>query len=136
MTLTFQENSTSNPPNNIFFFKKIFAGKVCLLDIDVQGVRSLRTALEGDGSGLLPPLKVVFVRPPSLQDLERRLRDRGTEEEGAIQKVRGEESIFFPPKKTAGKVRYWTSICLYQRRLDKRTWHAAWASVDFFKTGL
>ncbi len=71
---------------------------MCLLDIDVQGVRSLRTALEGDGSGLLPPLKVVFVRPPSLQDLERRLRDRGTEEEGAIQKVR-EENLISAKKK-------------------------------------
>ncbi len=66
-------------------------------------MRSLRTALEGDGSGLLPPLKVIFVRPPSLKDLERRLRDRGTEEEGAIQKVRGEESISFFRQKNRRK---------------------------------
>lgn len=61
-------------------------GKICLLDIDVQGVRALRSS-EGSSSDCDHRLKVIFVRPPSLEVLEKRLRDRGTESEEAIQKV-------------------------------------------------
>jgi guanylate kinase len=46
-------------------------GKVCILDIDVQGARNVRKAgLDG---------LFVFVAPPSLEDLARRLVGRGTE---------------------------------------------------------
>lgn len=47
------------------------AGRVCILDIDVQGARSVRKT----------PLKAifVFVAPPSLEDLAKRLVGRGTE---------------------------------------------------------
>ena len=53
--------------------------KHVLLDIDVQGADSLRTAF---------PSKCVtiFIAPPSLEELERRLRGRGTETEEAIRK--------------------------------------------------
>ena len=54
----------------------IDSGKVCLLDIDLQGVRRVRE------SGL--PARYVFVRPKSLGALEERLRGRGTETEEAI----------------------------------------------------
>eukprot|EP00775_Hariotina_reticulata_P003582 gene3582-3848_t len=47
------------------------AGKVAVLDVDVQGARSIREA------GL--PALFVFVAPPSLEELERRLQGRGTE---------------------------------------------------------
>lgn len=47
------------------------AGKVCVLDIDVQGARSVRRA----GAKAI----FVFVAPPSLEELERRLVGRGTE---------------------------------------------------------
>jgi guanylate kinase len=53
--------------------------KVCILDIDVQGHENVKK------SGL--DCKSVFVAPPSLQELETRLRDRGTEAEDKI-KVR------------------------------------------------
>ena len=57
------------------------SGKVCILDIDVQGVRAVKeSALEG--------VRFVFIKPPSLEVLEERLRARGTETEEAIQKVR------------------------------------------------
>ncbi len=46
-------------------------GRVAVLDVDVQGARSVRR------SGL--PALFVFVAPPSLEELERRLRGRGTE---------------------------------------------------------
>ena len=53
-------------------------GKLCLLDIDSQGVKSVK------GTDLNPVL--VFIKPPSLEVLEHRLRSRGTETEEAIQK--------------------------------------------------
>lgn len=53
-------------------------GCVCVLDIDVQGCRSVRAA------GL--PALMVFVAPPSMGELERRLRGRGTESEQAVTK--------------------------------------------------
>lgn len=45
--------------------------QVCILDIDVQGVESVRRA----GRGLLDP-HYLFVSPPSITVLEERLRGR------------------------------------------------------------
>ncbi|XP_024966479.1 guanylate kinase 2-like isoform X2 [Cynara cardunculus var. scolymus] len=54
------------------------AGKRCILDIDVQGARSVRdSSLEAI---------FIFVCPPSFEELEKRLRARGTETEEQIQK--------------------------------------------------
>jgi guanylate kinase len=47
------------------------SGKAAVLDVDVQGARQIRKA------GV--PALLVFVAPPSLEELERRLRGRGTE---------------------------------------------------------
>ena len=47
------------------------SGRCCILDIDVQGARLVR------GSKLKAIF--VFVAPPSTEELERRLRGRGTE---------------------------------------------------------
>jgi guanylate kinase len=52
------------------------AGRICVLDIDVQGVRKVKR------SSLSP--HYVFVAPPSPEELERRLRGRGTEGEEQI----------------------------------------------------
>jgi guanylate kinase len=53
------------------------AGKVCILDIDVQGVQNVKkSSLE---------CKYVFIAPPSMEALEARLRGRGTEKEEDIQ---------------------------------------------------
>ncbi|GBF92449.1 guanylate kinase [Raphidocelis subcapitata] len=57
------------------------AGRVPLLDIDVQGARQVRA------SGL--PALLVFVAPPSLEELERRLRGRGTDGEAQTQRRLG-----------------------------------------------
>lgn len=54
----------------------VAAGKVCMLDIDMQGVQAVKKTQ-------LQP-RYVFVRPPSLEVLEARLRGRGTEKEEAI----------------------------------------------------
>jgi guanylate kinase len=52
-------------------------GKICILDIDIQGVQSVKkSSLEA---------KYLFINPPSVEDLEARLRGRGTETEEKIQ---------------------------------------------------
>ena len=52
-------------------------GKNVLLEIEVQGAQDVMEKCAGCHS--------VFIEPPSLQELERRLRGRGTETEEAIQ---------------------------------------------------
>ena len=52
------------------------AGKVCLLDIDMQGVINLKN--------INMDCYYIFVKPPSLEELERRLRSRGTESEESV----------------------------------------------------
>jgi len=56
------------------------AGKVCILDIDVQGAQTI------NDSGALPGTSFIFISPPSHAELERRLRGRGTETEEKVQK--------------------------------------------------
>lgn len=51
-------------------------GKVCVLDIDVQGVKQVKQ------TDLNPWL--VFVKPPTLDELEKRLRLRMTESEESL----------------------------------------------------
>ena len=55
------------------------AGKVCILDLDVQGAESVKRASLG--------AKFLFVAPPSMDELERRLRGRGTETEEKVRPV-------------------------------------------------
>lgn len=52
-------------------------GKICILDIDVQGVRNVKR------SELV--CKYIFVSPPGMEQLESRLRSRNTETEEKIQ---------------------------------------------------
>lgn len=62
----------------------VLAGKNVILDIDVQGARLVRQTLAGNQE-LSAALRLVFLAPPSLAELERRLRGRKTETETAIQ---------------------------------------------------
>jgi guanylate kinase len=52
--------------------------KWVILDIDVDGAEKVRSQMPGVPS--------VFLRPGSLEELEHRLRDRGTDSEQAIQR--------------------------------------------------
>ncbi|XP_023947651.1 guanylate kinase isoform X1 [Bicyclus anynana] len=52
--------------------------KICILDIDIEGVKQIKNTD-------LDPL-LVFVMPPSIKELERRLRGRNTEDEEALKK--------------------------------------------------
>lgn len=59
-------------------------GKICVLDIDIQGVHNLKQS-ELD-------CRYIFVAPPSLEVLEERLRNRATESEEKI-KIRLENAV-------------------------------------------
>lgn len=52
-------------------------GKIMIFDVDVKGALSLKRAYPDDTF-------LLFIAPPSLQELERRLRHRGTESEEQI----------------------------------------------------
>lgn len=54
------------------------SGKDVLLEIDVQGGRQVQERLS--------EAVLVFIAPPSLEELERRLRNRGTESESEIER--------------------------------------------------
>ena len=54
-------------------------GRVCILDIDVQGAKSIKKSV-----GKIPVPLFLFVMPPSWEELENRLRHRGTETEEKI----------------------------------------------------
>jgi guanylate kinase len=54
-------------------WKLIAGGRDVLFDIDVQGASQIRSSLPG--------ARLIFILPPSLHELERRLRERGTEKE-------------------------------------------------------
>lgn len=58
--------------------KVIEAGRDVLLDIDWQGTQQLKQ--------VDPDIVRVFILPPSMHELERRLRSRGTETEEVIQR--------------------------------------------------
>lgn len=70
-------------PNFFFLSKKAVedvasTGRICLLDVDKQGVKNIR---QTD----LQPL-FVYISPPSYEILEQRLRARQTDSESAIEK--------------------------------------------------
>ena len=58
------------------------AGQICVLDIEMHGVHQIKKT-----PGLDP--HYVFIKPPSLEDLEVRLRARKTETEESLQKRLG-----------------------------------------------
>jgi len=57
--------------------KVIRDGRICILDIDVQGAQQAKK------SSLAA--RYIFISPPSAEELEKRLRLRGTEKEESIQ---------------------------------------------------
>jgi guanylate kinase len=71
-------------------------GTDVLLDIDVQGAATIR---QTDDAMLRDSLVDVFIIPPTLEELEKRLRKRGTETEEQVQqrlKTGREESQLWP----------------------------------------
>jgi guanylate kinase len=58
--------------------ESLAAGQDLILEIDWQGARQIRAAL--------PECRTIFILPPSRPELERRLRDRGTDSEEVMQR--------------------------------------------------
>ncbi|MBE6470141.1 MAG: guanylate kinase [Coriobacteriaceae bacterium] len=58
--------------------EQIHAGKQVILEIDVQGAFQVRK--------LVPEAALVFIEPPSLEELRRRLEGRGTEDAEAVER--------------------------------------------------
>jgi guanylate kinase len=58
--------------------RQLASGVDTLLDIDVQGARNIREHYEDS--------VLIFILPPSLEVLEQRLKDRGTDAEDIIRK--------------------------------------------------
>ncbi|XP_043507687.1 guanylate kinase isoform X1 [Frieseomelitta varia] len=54
------------------------AGKICVLDVDVQGIKQIKQSS-------LDPF-YIFIKPPSIEELEKRLRARKTETEDTLQR--------------------------------------------------
>lgn len=54
-------------------------GRACVLDIEMEGVKQVKKYDDLEA-------KFVFVKPPSVEELEKRLKGRGTESEEAIRK--------------------------------------------------
>ncbi|PKL11270.1 MAG: guanylate kinase, partial [Spirochaetae bacterium HGW-Spirochaetae-6] len=67
----------------------ITSGKYCLLDIDVQGALQIREQYPG--------CKAVFILPPSLQVLEKRLQERGDTdaEQMSLRLAKSKEELSF-----------------------------------------
>nr|XP_029721477.1 guanylate kinase-like isoform X3 [Aedes albopictus] len=74
-------------------------GKVCVLDIEIEGVKQVRN------SDRLNPL-LVFVNPPSIAELERRLRGRQTETEESLQKRLNTARVEIEYGSTSGQLRH------------------------------
>ena len=56
---------------------RIADGKSVILEIDVQGAFNVKR--------IYPSAVLIFIKPPSLEVLERRLRGRGTEDEASVE---------------------------------------------------
>ncbi|MDD0854853.1 guanylate kinase [Halobacteriovorax sp. GB3] len=61
-----------------FVQKKLEEGKYLLFDLDVQGADSIKEAFPEKA-------EAIFIAPPSLEELEKRLKNRGTESEKSLE---------------------------------------------------
>ncbi|TQN74619.1 Guanylate kinase, partial [Colletotrichum shisoi] len=69
-------------------------GKVVVLDIEMEGVKQIKQSNF--------PARYVFIAPPSEDELEKRLRGRGTEKEESIQKRLAQAKLELEFSKTPG----------------------------------
>ena len=68
------------------------AGKICILDVDLAGVKSIKAHIKSATEkseaetvkSVVPQARFVFVRPPCKLNLEARLRGRGSETEESL----------------------------------------------------
>ena len=100
------------------------ADKVCILDVDVQGAEAVKRTQLGAA--------FVFIAPPSMDELERRLRGRGTETEEKA-RARGGEAAFFS---VAGGLTCCRSVAQIQVRLANARTEMAKRDVPGFFDGI
>ena len=62
-----------------YIIEKLEAGKNLILEIDTQGALNVKK--------IMPEALLIFILPPSIKELESRLRGRNTESEADIQKA-------------------------------------------------
>lgn len=65
--------------------EQVDQGKLVILEIELEGARQVRKSF--------PEAQQIFVLPPSIEELESRIRARGQDEEAAIQKRLAKASI-------------------------------------------
>ena len=65
--------------------EQVDQGRLVILEIELEGARQVRQSY--------PEAQQIFVLPPSLEELESRIRARGQDEEAAIQKRLAKASI-------------------------------------------
>ncbi len=65
--------------------EQVDQGRLVILEIELEGARQVRKSY--------PEAQQIFVLPPSLEELESRIRARGQDEEAAIQKRLAKASI-------------------------------------------
>lgn len=58
--------------------------KICILDVDLAGVKSIKSHLKSDSSASSEDARFIFVRPVCKLNLETRLRNRGSESEESL----------------------------------------------------
>ena len=70
---------------------RLAAGHIVVLVIDVNGAANIKK--------IYPGATTVFICPPSIEELEKRLRGRGTEDEATIEKrmARAKEELALAP---------------------------------------
>ena len=71
--------------------RNMASGHSVVLEIEVQGGFAVRERV--------PDAFLIFVEPPSMEELERRLRDRGTEDEASVERrlARAREEMALAP---------------------------------------
>jgi guanylate kinase len=69
-----------------FVEEQLAVGHDVLLDIEVQGASQVAQRVRGGGFAYPDALVQIFLMPPSMELLERRLRRRGTDNEETIRK--------------------------------------------------
>ncbi|MCI2047110.1 MAG: guanylate kinase [Faecalibacterium sp.] len=84
---------------------RLAAGKIVVLVIDVNGAGNIKK--------IYPGATTIFICPPSVEELERRLRGRGTEDEATIQKrmARAREELALAPEYDAEVVNRTVDQC-------------------------
>jgi len=69
-----------------FVEEQLAVGRDVLLDIEVQGAAKVAERVRGGGFAYPESLVQIFLMPPSMELLERRLRRRGTDDEATIRR--------------------------------------------------